>query len=250
MATSLPRRARRSLRLPSSWATEINLQSRYPGGILIPKMGAASSSVFRDARAEAPTTPATVATATSKKAAHFIRCPPCQYAYLTYALLDRATRFLGRLSVTVQVDYLSGYLVCHRGLSQPGAPGTLNVKNRQSLEPTRRSHRQPCPRRNDRRRERELERSVHRGGSARARRDQTKRHTFPRSPKARLRVAHPSLPFRVVVHIRSIVVEQVSLNLGLAGLAEKGEFIGPQIRVVAFHARIISNMAGTRCSQR
>src|SRR5580698_8710020 len=72
----------------------------------------------------------------------------------------------------------------------------------------------------------------------------------PDHQQARLRVAHPSLPFRVGVHIRSIVVEQVSLNLGLAGLAEKGEFIGPQIRVVAFHARIISNMAGTRCSQR
>src|SRR5215831_979428 len=31
IATSLPRMARRSLSLPSSWATEINLQSRYPG---------------------------------------------------------------------------------------------------------------------------------------------------------------------------------------------------------------------------
>src|SRR5215831_11284131 len=44
MAMSLPRTARKSLRLPSSWATEINFQSRNPGGILIPKMGAASSS--------------------------------------------------------------------------------------------------------------------------------------------------------------------------------------------------------------
>src|SRR4029450_2713451 len=44
IATSLPRMARRSLRLPSSCATEINLQSRYPGGILTPKSGAASSS--------------------------------------------------------------------------------------------------------------------------------------------------------------------------------------------------------------
>src|ERR1700730_1446326 len=44
IATSLPRMARRSLSLPSSWATEINLQSRYPGGILIPKIGELSSS--------------------------------------------------------------------------------------------------------------------------------------------------------------------------------------------------------------
>ena len=36
--------ARKSLRLPSSWATEISLQSRYPGGILTPKIGEPSLS--------------------------------------------------------------------------------------------------------------------------------------------------------------------------------------------------------------
>src|SRR5580700_4129472 len=35
-------KARRSLTLPSSWATEISFQSRYPGGIVIPKTGSAS----------------------------------------------------------------------------------------------------------------------------------------------------------------------------------------------------------------
>src|SRR6266436_3570933 len=35
---SLPRMARISLSLPSSWATEINFQSRYPGGMLITKI--------------------------------------------------------------------------------------------------------------------------------------------------------------------------------------------------------------------
>src|SRR5215469_2017351 len=44
IAISFPRTARKSLLLPASWATEINFQSRNPGGILIPKMGAASSS--------------------------------------------------------------------------------------------------------------------------------------------------------------------------------------------------------------
>src|SRR5882672_1280478 len=39
IAISLPRMARISLRLPSSWATEINLQSRYPGGMLVRKIG-------------------------------------------------------------------------------------------------------------------------------------------------------------------------------------------------------------------
>src|SRR5260370_5707421 len=39
IATSLPRMARISLSLPASWATEINLQSRYPGGMLVTKIG-------------------------------------------------------------------------------------------------------------------------------------------------------------------------------------------------------------------
>src|ERR1700689_3568512 len=42
IATSLPRMARRSLLLPASWATEITLQSRYPEGIVTPKIGDAS----------------------------------------------------------------------------------------------------------------------------------------------------------------------------------------------------------------
>src|SRR5262249_25064373 len=71
IATSLPRIARKSLRLPSSWATEINLQSRYPGGILIPKIGAASSP-RPDAGAVRATTPATVANATSTKTTRLI----------------------------------------------------------------------------------------------------------------------------------------------------------------------------------
>src|SRR6266511_558108 len=37
-AISLPRMARISSRLPSSRATEINLQSRYPGGMLVTKI--------------------------------------------------------------------------------------------------------------------------------------------------------------------------------------------------------------------
>jgi hypothetical protein len=47
----LPRTAAKLCRLPSSWATEINLQSRYPGGIFVTKIGAAESSACRDAGA-------------------------------------------------------------------------------------------------------------------------------------------------------------------------------------------------------
>src|SRR5260221_9209831 len=38
IATSLPKTAAKLWRLPSSWATEINLQSRYPGGISATEM--------------------------------------------------------------------------------------------------------------------------------------------------------------------------------------------------------------------
>src|SRR6266480_4289744 len=74
IATSLPRMARRSLRLPSSWATEINLQLRYPAGILTPKIGAASPSACPDAGAMWATTPASATTATSTKTIRLIGC--------------------------------------------------------------------------------------------------------------------------------------------------------------------------------
>src|ERR1700735_4627559 len=62
IATSLPRMARISLRLPSSWATEINLQSRYSGGILPPKIGEPSSLDWLGAMVAAqPATPAAAA---------------------------------------------------------------------------------------------------------------------------------------------------------------------------------------------
>src|SRR3984893_2345400 len=74
IATSLPRMARRSLSLPSSWATEIKLHSRYPEGILIPEIGAASPSACPDAGAMSATTPASAPTAASTKTIRLIRC--------------------------------------------------------------------------------------------------------------------------------------------------------------------------------
>ena len=68
----------------------------------------------------------------------------------------------------------------------------------------------------------------------------------PDHQQARLLLAHPGLPFRVGVHIGSIVVEQITLNVGLAGPVEKGKFVGPKIRVVAIHVRIVSDMTGAR----
>src|SRR5262245_59109943 len=75
--------ARRSLRLPSSWATEINLQSRYPGGILIPKIGVASPSVCPDAGATWAAAPASATTRTITNTIRLILC-------LLFLLLVRA----------------------------------------------------------------------------------------------------------------------------------------------------------------
>src|SRR5215831_11376412 len=69
---SLPKTDANLLRLPSSWATEINLQSRYPGGIWVTKTALASCLACRDAAAAKPTTPTTIATT---KAYGFIRIP-------------------------------------------------------------------------------------------------------------------------------------------------------------------------------
>src|SRR3984957_18019538 len=64
--------ARRTLRLPASCATDINFQSRYPGGILIPTIGAFSSFEWLDAGATYVTAPISAATATTPKTIRFM----------------------------------------------------------------------------------------------------------------------------------------------------------------------------------
>src|SRR5438270_7345021 len=71
----------------------------------------------------------------------------------------------------------------------------------------------------------------------------------PDHQQPRLLRAHPSLPLWVGIDVRAIVVEQVALNVGLAGLVEKGKFIGPEIRVVAFYVGIVPDMARPRRRQ-
>src|SRR6266487_5104673 len=46
----------------------------------------------------------------------------------------------------------------------------------------------------------------------------------PNHQQAWLLLAHPSLPLGVSVDVRAIVVEEVALNVGLAGLVKKGKF--------------------------
>src|SRR5262245_37073744 len=62
----------------------------------------------------------------------------------------------------------------------------------------------------------------------------------------RLLLAQPGLPLRVGVQIGSIVVEQLALNVSLAGLSEKGKFVGPEIWVIAFWIGIAPDMACPR----
>src|SRR5438445_9654414 len=61
---------------------------------------------------------------------------------------------------------------------------------------------------------------------------------------------HPSLPPGIVFDVGAVVVEEIALNLDLAGLIEKSKFIRPQIGVIAFHVGIASDMARPRRLQR
>src|SRR2546430_13214349 len=72
----------------------------------------------------------------------------------------------------------------------------------------------------------------------------------PDNQQARLLLAHPPLPLRVRVDVRAVVVEEIALNVGLAGLAEKGKFVGPKIRVITFHLGILSATAWSRRGER
>src|SRR5580658_6137608 len=67
----------------------------------------------------------------------------------------------------------------------------------------------------------------------------------PDHQQARLLLTHPRLPFLIGVHVGSIVVEQIALNLSLPGLVEKIEFVSPEVGVVALHIRVASDMART-----
>src|SRR6266850_3089485 len=72
----------------------------------------------------------------------------------------------------------------------------------------------------------------------------------PEDEQPRLLLAHPRLPLRIVVDVRAVVVEEIALDVGLPGLAEKGELVGPEIRVVAFHVGVVSDMTGARRRER
>src|SRR6266404_1040897 len=68
----------------------------------------------------------------------------------------------------------------------------------------------------------------------------------PDHQEPRLFLAHPRLPFRICVYICPIVVEQITLNVSLARLTEKGKFIRPEIRVILFDVGIVSDMTRSR----
>jgi hypothetical protein len=68
---SLPKMARRSFRSPSSWATEITLQFRYPAGIRMSKSGEALASAPSVPEGE-PMATASAATARNEEERRFM----------------------------------------------------------------------------------------------------------------------------------------------------------------------------------
>src|ERR1700733_565986 len=68
----------------------------------------------------------------------------------------------------------------------------------------------------------------------------------PQDQQARLRLVRPLLPSRIGRHIRTIVIEEVTLDIGLPSTAEEGEFVGPQIGIVPFHREVRADMSSAR----
>ena len=72
----------------------------------------------------------------------------------------------------------------------------------------------------------------------------------PDHQKAGLFLAHPGLPLGVGVDVGPVIIEEIALNIGLAGLVKKGKLIGPQIRVVALNIGVAADMTRARCRHR
>ena len=54
------------------------------------------------------------------------------------------------------------------------------------------------------------------------------------------------MPFGIVVDVGAVIVEEVALNFGLAGLVEKIIFVGIEIRVMPFDVGIVAYVARAR----
>ena len=72
----------------------------------------------------------------------------------------------------------------------------------------------------------------------------------PEDEKFWLCFLHPSLPFRIGRDVGPVIVKEIALNLRLPRLIKKVEFVGPQIGVIAFHVRIVADVAGSRGRER
>ena len=68
----------------------------------------------------------------------------------------------------------------------------------------------------------------------------------PDHQQARLLLVYAGLPPGIVVDVGAVVVEEVALNLGLAGLIEKSKFVRPEIRVVACCVWVVTSVAASR----
>src|SRR4029077_5219388 len=72
----------------------------------------------------------------------------------------------------------------------------------------------------------------------------------PNHEETRLSFLHPCLPFRVSVHVGSVVVEQIALNLRLSRLIHEVKLFSAQITIIAIDVWIVSDMARPRRLQR
>src|SRR6266496_1518383 len=72
----------------------------------------------------------------------------------------------------------------------------------------------------------------------------------PNDEQSRLLLAHPCLPLWISVHIGSIIIKQIALNLRLPRLIQKRELIRPEIRIVTIDVRIVPDMTRPRRLQR
>ena len=72
----------------------------------------------------------------------------------------------------------------------------------------------------------------------------------PDHQKSGLFLSHPGLPLGVGIDVCPVIIEEIALNIGLTGLAEKGKFIGPQVWIITLNIGIVPDMARPRRRER
>jgi hypothetical protein len=72
----------------------------------------------------------------------------------------------------------------------------------------------------------------------------------PKNQKFWLRLLEPCLPLWISIDIRTVVIEEIALDLRLPWRIQKCVLIGPKIRIIELDLGIVSDMARLRGCQR